>query len=240
MGHARGMTGASEWQGGGGQGQTPQSSPGRYDWSWGQESSGGQQPARPSNGDGPDWVNFGIVGGVVIIVGLLAGIGWLLMSDSGDDGQTTTVNEQSDQTTTTGAGPEDTTTPPPTGSTDLTPVLALEVGDCFTEPETDDSDRVVSIPTVDCAESHEYEVYARFDLEDDVWRGADQVEQDAEDGCGSRFEEFVGIALVDSELEVLHLTPTIESWEQNGDRTVKCILQDPSGPVTGSLEDAAR
>lgn len=239
------MTGASEWQGGG-SGYASGAS-GAYGQSWGQQepppgTGGRHQASNPgSDGDGPDWVNLGIVGGGVIIVCLLVGIGWLLLSGDGDgDGdETTTTGDGTDQSTTTEASTDDTSTSPPTGSTDLISVLALDVGHCFTEPETN-NDTVEHVPTVDCAEPHDYEVYKLFDLEDGVWRGGDQVQQEAEDGCESHFEEFVGIPLADSELEVLHLTPTIGSWEQSNDRTVKCILQDPAGQVSGSLEGAAR
>jgi hypothetical protein len=49
----------------------------------------------------------------------------------------------------------------------------------------------------------------------------------------------VGMSYDQSALEVTWLEPTEESWEA-GDRELVCLITDPAGQTTGSLEGANR
>ena len=49
------------------------------------------------------------------------------------------------------------------------------------------------------------------------------------------FEQFVGEAYLDSRFDFSYYYPTEASWSR-GDREVLCVIYDPAGPVTGSLE----
>ena len=116
-------------------------------------------------------------------------------------------------------------------------VFELEVGDCFDDPTT--GAEVSSVDAVDCAEPHDNEVYALYDYDGDTYPGESEMSAAADEGCEARFEEYVGIAYLDSALYYTHLTPTQESWD-SGDREVVCVLYEPGEKLTGSMEGAAR
>jgi hypothetical protein len=115
-------------------------------------------------------------------------------------------------------------------------VFELEVGDCFDDPP---SGEVSSVSAVDCAQPHDNEVYALYDYDGDSYPGEEAMSSAADEGCESRFEDFVGIAYLQSDLFYTHLTPTQESWD-DGDREVVCVIYEPGEKLTGSMEGAAR
>lgn len=134
--------------------------------------------------------------------------------------------ERDDEGTITDAGDED--------------VFDLRVGDCFNDPPQDEELETVS--AVPCSEPHDAEVYAEFDTaeEGDAYPGESALGTEAGQGCSERFEDFVGVAPESSSLSVHFLLPTQLSWDNIGDREITCLVVDPSGPTTGSLEGAAR
>lgn len=117
-----------------------------------------------------------------------------------------------------------------------TSVFDLEVGDCLADPGTN---QIESVDIVDCAEEHAFEVYANLVVPDDVgWAGAAEL---ALDGCYAAFPEYVGTDFESSIYDFTWLEPTAESWEQNGDRTVNCLLFDFGGATSiGSARGSAR
>jgi hypothetical protein len=116
-------------------------------------------------------------------------------------------------------------------------VFELSVGDCFDDPTS--GGEVSSVSAVDCAEPHDNEVYALYDYDGDSYPGEAAMSAAADEGCEARFEDYVGIGYLDSELYYTHLTPTQESWDE-GDREVVCVLYLPEEKLTGSMEGAAR
>ena len=118
-------------------------------------------------------------------------------------------------------------------------VFSLRVGDCWNNPPSDSE--VQEVDAVPCAEPHDAEVYAEFDIpESDTYPGTDEVIAQADQGCFDEFEGFVGISADASTIEVLYLYPTEDSWDRMDDRQVSCIVSDSAGPTTGTLEGAAR
>lgn len=121
-------------------------------------------------------------------------------------------------------------------------VFNLEVGNCFIEADMNASltgDEVSEVPTVDCAEEHDSEVYHSEMLPDGDFPGAESVTDSGMDICKAKFEDFMGIAYDDSELYFSFFSPTSQSWDAMGDREILCyILTDEM--VTGSLAGAAR
>lgn len=114
-------------------------------------------------------------------------------------------------------------------------VFSLEVGDCFTSIEAVE---ISDVPLVDCAEPHEHEVLA-------IWNVGDTLpSQDAmNQGCIDRFEDAIGLPFEESEIYAFAITPTDESFE-SGDREVICYsaefdeageLAQVTGSVLGSL-----
>lgn len=116
-------------------------------------------------------------------------------------------------------------------------VFDIAVGDCLTDEVTGDS--VEEVPVVPCDQPHISEVYFSYTIEEETFPGSDGMDRLMEEQCLPAFESFVGVAYDMSALEVTTLEPTSESWEQ-GDRELLCLIVDPAGEVTGSLQGANR
>jgi hypothetical protein len=129
------------------------------------------------------------------------------------------------------------------GEGDQTDIFSIEVGDCLNDAAAD-SDAVNSVPTVDCAEPHDSEVYDSVQLPDGDFPGDQAVTDQGFDACEAPFGTFVGVAYADSTLDYSIYSPTEDGWA-NGDREVLCIVFDidaDGNPIqsTGSLAGAAR
>lgn len=114
------------------------------------------------------------------------------------------------------------------------PVSDLEPGDCFLW--SDLGEEVDTVPTIPCADPHDGEVYAIFDLD---LAEFDQAAIDAASTarCETEYEEYVGIAYWDSEYYYLSFTPTEEGWRNESQRQVICFIWPGEGlTVEGSLK----
>lgn len=122
-------------------------------------------------------------------------------------------------------------------------VSSLKVGDCFDDQDSQTLGEVAevsSVPIVDCSEPHDNEVFAIYDEVDGPYPGVDALLERARSGCIERFDAFVGIDYLDSELEVFSITPSEEGWE-SGDNEVICSLYELSlAKMTGTQRGAAR
>lgn len=139
-----------------------------------------------------------------------------------------------------------TASPEPTeaGSPGLreTSVFDLEVGHCFST----DTDEILAVGVVDCAETHHYEVFALLDHpagDADAFPGDQPLLEYADTMCQPPFEEFVGHDYQTSIWYISALRPSEETWAE-GDREIVCALnqRDEAGDplaVTGSAEGAA-
>ena len=110
----------------------------------------------------------------------------------------------------------------------------MRTGDCFDDPDAL-ADEFSSLPGVPCAEPHDNETFAVFDL-----TMADYPEYDiaeiSESSCIEHFETYVGRDYETSALDVVTMYPTPEGWAQN-DREVVCALYDMSGSkLVGSVK----
>jgi hypothetical protein len=119
-------------------------------------------------------------------------------------------------------------------------VLSLEVGDCFEDPEGDQTE-VADVETVDCDEPHDNEVFHTFELPEGDFPGEDAIAEAFVAECiDDRFEAFVGTDYVESEVDVFPLTPTEDSWDRADDREVICAAYVPGERVEGTLEGSER
>lgn len=103
---------------------------------------------------------------------------------------------------------------------------ALRVGDCFNnDTEVPESEVVMvgTVKVVPCSESHQWEAYHGFKLEDGQWPGDMQVGRLAEGGCAEAFQGFTGEPYQSSALEVIYFLPVEQSWSE-GDRRVLCTV----------------
>lgn len=90
-------------------------------------------------------------------------------------------------------------------------------------------------PRVACANPHRYEVYAVTALDrGGEYPGDTGVDEAAKQRCISLFAGRVGVAPIDlpDGVKMLHLYPSEESWIDDDDREVECLLvfdEDRSG-----------
>lgn len=95
----------------------------------------------------------------------------------------------------------------------------VEVGSCIADvPE---SSRVVTLPTVDCAEEHGGEVYAVLNMPDGDYPGTSVIDE-WQNKCPEALATYSPEAMVDDTVGVYVLYPTQETWDA-GDRAVTCI-----------------
>jgi hypothetical protein len=175
------------------------------------------------------------------------------MKDDVDDVATDTTTTRPTTTepttdTTTGSTTDstepttDTTEPPVTDDTidaegEMTSVFDLEEGDCWDDPDSSAS-QVNEVEVLDCEQPHDNEIYYVFDLPDGDF-DQDTVDSGSQDGCLSKFEDFVGISYDESKLGIFPIYPTEESWAE-GDREVICSVYDIDlRKLVGSMEGEA-
>jgi hypothetical protein len=117
-------------------------------------------------------------------------------------------------------------------------VFAIEVGDCL--DDVDVTGEVTSVPIVDCAESHDSEVFARTLATGTAFPGDEALEAELTGFCqGEVYTEFLGVAYAESQYFPGGTPPTAASWA-SGDRELLCTVRDEGSPTTGSLEGAER
>jgi hypothetical protein len=114
----------------------------------------------------------------------------------------------------------------------------VSVGDCLSEAASEGE--VSAVPIVPCSEPHDAEIYHDFQLEGTDYPGDEQVTTLADEGCFAAFEDFVGVPYDASTLEMTYYPPTEGSWNEVDDRLISCLILDPEGQTTDSLEGAER
>ena len=120
-----------------------------------------------------------------------------------------------------------------TEANDDADVFDLRVGDCLDEAGDEE---VQSVPTVPCADEHDYEVYSSTDVEGGDYPGQDAVNAQADEYCVMAFDAFVGTAYDESALDYSYFTPTQESWDFNDDREILCMVFHPEEKLTGTAK----
>ena len=108
-------------------------------------------------------------------------------------------------------------------------VFELEVGQCFDNL----TDELVSdVPLKDCAEPHDNEVFAVYNVTEAVLPSSETMTL----GCFDQFEEAIGEPFATSIYDLAAITPSSDSWD-NGDREVVCYGFVFEGPekMTGSI-----
>jgi hypothetical protein len=121
--------------------------------------------------------------------------------------------------------------------------FTIRLGDCFdntSEFASDEAGEVSSLPGVPCADPHDNEVYAVFNIDYTEFPGDEQMAEDAFNACHARFESFVGLEYESSTLDIAALYPSTESWSFQDDREVICAVYDMNGDkLTGSAQGSA-
>lgn len=113
------------------------------------------------------------------------------------------------------------------------PLEELRPGDCLNGLDLDGAGLISELPAVPCAQSHQGEVIAIFDLPDGDWPGQETVDERATAGCDDRFGNYA-FADDDPFVGVSFIPPTRLTWRA-GDREVICIAYYLDGERTGSV-----
>lgn len=115
-------------------------------------------------------------------------------------------------------------------------VFSVKLGDCMLDTGTG---MLTDANVLPCTDPHDQEVYYEITMPDGEFSDTD-IDAATQECVGDAYTSFVGVAYDDSALNVTTLVPTKDSWEQNNDRVIQCIIFDPAGQTTGSLAGAAR
>ena len=97
-------------------------------------------------------------------------------------------------------------------------VLRLVPGDCFLVG----ADEIETVDAVPCAEDHQAEVFAIFDLADTEWPGAAAVAQVAKSGCLDRFRNATGHVFDPVHMAITGYAPSERSWKEA--RRLLCVV----------------
>jgi hypothetical protein len=108
---------------------------------------------------------------------------------------------------------------------------SLQVGDCL--GKLADASSVTSVPAVPCAQPHEGEVFAVFDLPAGNYPGLAAVKSQVKKECVDRLSGYAPSAAQNSSLGISSLYPFERNWKA-GDREVVCVAAS-SPPATGSV-----
>ncbi|WP_168211887.1 septum formation family protein [Ruania zhangjianzhongii] len=109
-------------------------------------------------------------------------------------------------------------------------VATAEVGSCVNT--SDFEGEITEIPTVDCSEEHDAQVFHLFDMDDGDFPGDDAISTAAEEQCLPAFEEFVGADYQESSLDINFIGPSQDTWDQADDREVICVLYTMDGSTS--------
>ena len=114
-------------------------------------------------------------------------------------------------------------------------------GTCFIAAP-DLGPEVKNLPVVPCEKEHTHELYAVVAYDKgDVFPGTGALDSFAERACVAAFEPYVGISVFESSLTFSWLVPTLNSWNNDKDRDVLCVVGPFNGSsLTGSVKDSRR
>jgi hypothetical protein len=115
--------------------------------------------------------------------------------------------------------------------------FSLRVGDCFDNPA--DAHTLDTVTAIPCDQPHNAQIYGKFRLtgSDLRYPGAAMVAQRARSGCKARVGS-VDKAITTSAMTARILLPDETSWTA-GQRTVSCMIVNPTASLTTSLLNSA-
>ena len=162
--------------------------------------------------------------------------------DSADPAQSAASSPATGDTGESGAGDSSAAKPTESSGTEQAQsesVVDINLGDCLMLGNAP-SGEVKDLNRIDCDKPHNAEIYAQKDMADGTFPGTEAAVEEAKTYCAQEFGPFVGIPGSDSTLDGQFIHPTQESWDQESDRRIQCVVTDPAGGVTGSMKDAKR
>jgi hypothetical protein len=116
-------------------------------------------------------------------------------------------------------------------------VFALEVGDCVAADPT--GEQVSEVPTVDCAEPHVSEVFHTPAIDAEELPSAAEIGGIVQEECFAEFESFVAWPTSPRRSRSCLSSPAT-SRGSRATRELVCMITDPAGQSTGTLEGVNR
>lgn len=110
-------------------------------------------------------------------------------------------------------------------------VFTADPGQCLTDPEPGS--------TISCDGAHRAEVFYTFNLPSGDYPGDDAVDDEATSQCDSQLAAYLGGEDTDGTYSVAALTPSRETWEDDDDTEVLCLLTSEND-VQGSAFQSER
>lgn len=121
-------------------------------------------------------------------------------------------------------------------------VLAFSAADEGACVDLDEGGGRSQVVIVECADPHDAELYEVTTIEGDdtsEFPGGEALLGQARADCDRTFTDYVGRSYAESSLDVVFLVPTPETWSV-GDRSILCLVEDPSGRLVGSVRGLDR
>lgn len=117
------------------------------------------------------------------------------------------------------------------------------VGEKLSQFGTDDDDkrRTSSVDVVDCADEHDAEAFAVYEIQsgdDDPYPGVSEVSRDAQTNCSKYARTYLDGRTPSSSTRLYFYIPPADNWAE-GRRTVICFFGSPDHKVTGTVKSGA-
>jgi hypothetical protein len=126
-----------------------------------------------------------------------------------------------------------------------TQVVDLKAGQCFNTVDAKLSDfgsdkdtRSTTVDVVDCADAHDAEAFAVYEIQsgsDDPYPGVDGVTQDAQTNCVKYGRTYLDGKVPPSSDKLYFYLPPAANWAKH-ERSVICFFGSPDGRVTGTVK----
>lgn len=114
-------------------------------------------------------------------------------------------------------------------------VLQLRAGDCFQSPSGIQVGQLVTqVTALPCTSPHDAQVVAQLPVAGSVYPGGAALDAQAKPGCIARVKADVDLAKLTASTKLLWLYPQAQAWTE-GQRTIACVVLDPSTDLTSSL-----
>jgi hypothetical protein len=113
-------------------------------------------------------------------------------------------------------------------------VSKLEVGDCF-DFKDKNAESVAVVLAKDCADGHQFEVFAILQFSDGAYPGLEWIESSATARCQPALEDYTGEAYGESTIDYSWIYPDEAAWAAD-DRVVHCFAYvSGNSALTASL-----
>lgn len=126
-----------------------------------------------------------------------------------------------------------------------TQVVDLKAGQCFntvgdslSDYGDNDDSRSTSVDVVDCADEHDAEAFAVYEIQagtDDPYPGVDGVTEDAQTNCQKYARTYLDGREPQGADKLYFYLPPAANWAHH-ERSVICFFGSPDGRVTGSVK----